>query len=495
LTAPERPAVTWLARRLRTVAPHILGENTSLPDSDDSRRVGTLFSTLVSRCARDGTEPLWLLLSAISGVLPTADDVAAATRMLDLERGARAEVGLLDIVAALSERGDPRAHLVVVSDAVAIDVTCALHPGADPGARRLLGRTLPRWTRDHEIVPMTWTAASTALRTLRAPDTAMLSERLRPDVPPLPRPLATTELVLPWRTTLIVPDVPPLDAVPRLAALARLSGNRLAVVGHNLLPVVAADLRSLPEANRAARSLEVLKYADVVATVGAATHAEYAGLIAGLSSQGLPGPSVVGVSAPAAAPVPVPQQPADGATGRPVVLCVGPHNPEQNHLTLLHAARRLWREGFDFELVFAGDRGHGDAGADACHEAVVRAGLPVHDLGTLGDDDLAAAYRSATVSVAVPWHEDLTFAAEESLACGTPVLVSGFGSLAKLGSGGGGLAVDPRDDDAVTDGLRRLVSEPALVAELRAQAVRRPTRTWDDFSDDLWDALAPGGAR
>jgi glycosyltransferase involved in cell wall biosynthesis len=79
----------------------------------------------------------------------------------------------------------------------------------------------------------------------------------------------------------------------------------------------------------------------------------------------------------------------------------------------------------------------------------------------------------------------------ESLACGTPCLTSHYGSTREIADGGGALVVDPLDDEAIAEQMRRLLTDDALVARLRDEAARRPPRTWDDYARELWDALLP----
>jgi hypothetical protein len=49
--------------------------------------------------------------------------------------------------------------------------------------------------------------------------------------------------------------------------------------------------------------------------------------------------------------------------------------------------------------------------------------------------------------------------------------------------------VDPRNDDEVTGAVRRLLTMPDELQRLRAEAVARPVRTWDDYASDLWAFL------
>ena len=57
----------------------------------------------------------------------------------------------------------------------------------------------------------------------------------------------------------------------------------------------------------------------------------------------------------------------------------------------------------------------------------------------------------------------------EAMACGAPVICSNTSSLPEV-SGDAALLVDPLDVDALTDALRRVLSEPSLAADSLARA-------------------------
>ncbi len=80
----------------------------------------------------------------------------------------------------------------------------------------------------------------------------------------------------------------------------------------------------------------------------------------------------------------------------------------------------------------------------------------------------------------------------ESLASGTPVITSNFGSMRELARHGGALLVDPRQDHQLTDALRQLLLDRPLRDRLAAQAATIPRRTWDDYAADTWTYLVNG---
>jgi len=174
----------------------------------------------------------------------------------------------------------------------------------------------------------------------------------------------------------------------------------------------------------------------------------------------------------------------------PMVLCVGTHEPRKNHLALLHAAELLWREGVQFNLVLLGGRSWNDSRfRQALDEARAR-NRPVSTPAAMSDAMLWAAYRLARVMVFPSLNEGYGLPVAEALACGTPVITSGYGSMAEIAADGGGLLVDPRDDHDLARALRTLLTDDAEHARLAAEAAARPVRTWDDYARDVWVSLA-----
>jgi glycosyltransferase involved in cell wall biosynthesis len=61
--------------------------------------------------------------------------------------------------------------------------------------------------------------------------------------------------------------------------------------------------------------------------------------------------------------------------------------------------------------------------------------------------------------------------------------------MAEIAADGGAITVDPRDDHAIADAMRRLLIDDELLRELEKQARGRPTRTWDDYARETWSVL------
>src|SRR5205085_1195336 len=97
---------------------------------------------------------------------------------------------------------------------------------------------------------------------------------------------------------------------------------------------------------------------------------------------------------------------------------------------------------------------------------------PVEAISAATDALLFGGYRVARFTVFPSINEGFGLPVAESLACGTPVITSNFGSTREIAeggdAGGGALLVDPRDDDSLTGAMRSLLTDDALLHRLRA---------------------------
>jgi len=174
-----------------------------------------------------------------------------------------------------------------------------------------------------------------------------------------------------------------------------------------------------------------------------------------------------------------------------LVLVVGSHEPRKNHLAVLHAAELLWREGHRFSLTFIG--GNSSWTGDTFGETLARlksAGRPVEAISAATDDLLWGGYRTARFTVFPSLNEGFGLPVAESLACGTPVITSNFGSMKEIAdAGGGALLVNPRDDHSLTNGIRTLLTNNELHRRLSQEASSRGVIMWDTYASETWERL------
>jgi len=477
-----------LLGRLALAAPHFPLDQTEI-DELVARGAGPLLSRL-SRLARErqNTDLVWLLTVVVTAQFPAPDEFRRTHRQLRaaapglehrafLEAAVRNPGGLLMGPVAME----------IVSDAVIADVDfCARH-AHNTGIQRVVRQTMARWSRDHDVVPVAWTSGNESMRRLEPIELARVVQYGTPFPGPVAEPVLN--LVVPFNCTILVLEVPSQGLCDPLESIAEYSGNKVGLLGYDAIPVVSADTVPDPETDRFVKYLSVVKHSHRVAGISAAATGEFAGFVRAVASQGLTGPATVSIPLP----VDIPDHeitPPAGADGKPLVLVVGSQEPRKNHRAILHAATVLWNEGIDFRLRFIGGGSIWFTRQfDKEVAQLAKAGHSVEVLRGIADDVLLDSYQRASFTVFPSLHEGYGLPVAESLALGVPVITSNYGSTAEIAADGGCLVVDPRSDEQLTAAMRRLLTEPELAASLRAEIAARPTRTWDDYANELWAGL------
>ena len=116
-------------------------------------------------------------------------------------------------------------------------------------------------------------------------------------------------------------------------------------------------------------------------------------------------------------------------------------------------------------------------------------GRPLTLRTTATDTEVAAAYRTARFAVQASLHEGYGLPVAEALAYGTPVITTNYGAAHHIAAAGGAIQIDPRDDTALTNAIRTLLTDDHLLHTLHQQIHTRPPRTWEHYAHDLWHHL------
>lgn len=483
MTSPTTADVLGaVAQRLRAAAAVLLIE-TPAPEGHPPADVHALLEALVVG-VRERLEPsrVWLLLSALSAQFPAAAEVHATRRDIELASTRDAVSRLLRWAQDQTSYDDASAEIEIVTDRPIVDVDFSARNRLATGIQRVVRNLAPRWAQDHDVEMVRWRGHS---YTRLSEDEAVRAgcESAFTDEP-VPRRL------IPWGTSVLLPEVPHPGHGARLGALAEFSPNRVALIGYDCIPVISAELVEDIEREKFGEYLELVKYVDTIAGISHTAAEEFSGFVSALAAQGLAGPTVSACSLPTVASV----GPAAHDTARPAVpevLCVGTLDMRKNQIVLVEAAEHLWREGLTFRLRLVGAKGAYPGDLWKVIDALVEAGRPIEVDHGVTDAALDRAYRDAHMVVFPTLHEGYGLPVVEALSYGVPVVTSDFGSTREIAEGNGALLVDPEDVGAVASAIRDLLLDEGLHAKLSEQARSRPVRTWDDYATEVWRVLMP----
>jgi len=155
----------------------------------------------------------------------------------------------------------------------------------------------------------------------------------------------------------------------------------------------------------------------------------------------------------------------------PFVLYVGNVKPHKNVERLIDAFALVRRRSDGLKLMIIGDE---ISKFQTLRRAVHRHNLHKHVrfLGFVPEDTLSVLYRLASVFVFPSLYEGFGLPPLEAMACGTPVITSNVSSLPEVVADAAVL-VDPHNSEEIAGAIRRVLSDPALSAELRAKGLAR----------------------
>jgi glycosyltransferase involved in cell wall biosynthesis len=154
------------------------------------------------------------------------------------------------------------------------------------------------------------------------------------------------------------------------------------------------------------------------------------------------------------------------------VLYVGNIKPHKNLVRLIEAFAALRQGEFDdLKLLIIGDE---ISKLPALRRAVHSLKLHKHVrfLGYQPDDTLAILYRLASVFVFPSLYEGFGLPPLEAMASGTPVVTSNVSSLPEV-TGDAAVLVDPHDVASIEHGMRRVLTDPELAADMRRRGLIR----------------------
>ena len=178
-----------------------------------------------------------------------------------------------------------------------------------------------------------------------------------------------------------------------------------------------------------------------------------------------------------------------GVSGPYLLYVARLEHPGKNHVRLVRAFDRLkTRTGIPHTLVFAGPDW---SGAEAVHAEIGRARhrADIRTLGFVAAGDLPDLYAAADLMVFPSLYEGFGIPLLEAMSVGTVVASSNAASLPEVG-GDAAVYFDPRDDDALSATMERLLADRPLMDDLRRRGlVRSAGFTWQRTAEQTLDVL------
>ncbi len=371
------------------------------------------------------------------------------------------------------------------------------------GIQRVVREVTSRWLDEHDLVTVWWDYGRSGLRRLGGNEV----ERLRNWRDHLPSSHGTQltvrsfddgpqDVVVPWGSTLLLPE---LTAEP-----ARTEGYRalscagvlrgISMIGYDIIPVTAAETVTEAMSHVFSLYLSMVKRSSRLSAISGAAAGDFRAFNDALRSQGLSGPRVAAHLLPPS-PAEVRESDLDRVRAdldlgsAPMVLVVGSHEPRKNHMVVLEAAEALWSSGHWFDLVFIGGSGWRSEAFDEEVERLIAGNRPLQVRKRATETELWSAYRLARFSVFPSLLEGYGLPIVESIASGTPVITSNYGSMAEIAADGGSIMIDPNDLEALIQSMKLLLTDDAEVDRLRREAADRTFPTWDAYASDVWGFL------
>ena len=170
-----------------------------------------------------------------------------------------------------------------------------------------------------------------------------------------------------------------------------------------------------------------------------------------------------------------------------IILYVARLEDHKNHLRLLDACEKLWRDGISFELRLIGCMAYPDTAWRIWRRirALQKAKRPVRWQAHVSEAELLSAYAECSFTAFPSLLEGFGLPIIESLWHGRPVVCGSNGALGEVAAGGGCEIVEPQREESLAHGLRRLLSDERRYDDLCAEIHRRTFRTWEDYKKSL----------
>jgi glycogen(starch) synthase len=164
----------------------------------------------------------------------------------------------------------------------------------------------------------------------------------------------------------------------------------------------------------------------------------------------------------------------------PVVLCSGRFVDRKGIHELLQTIPRVLEHSPNVRFVLAGGYGTAaDIEREWLHEFLLPFRSQIHFTGWLTPDKVAEWYRTADILVMPSWYEPFGMVILEGMLHGLPIAASSVGGPADiLEHERTALLFPPRNVEALTDAIIKLVCKPELRQRLGQEAATEVRRNW-----------------
>lgn len=441
----------------------------------------------LSQAIQTSPNARWLSYIALTTQYPSERDLAEFSTLLETSGPPLAFKHLLDVNAANAQLWAQQADIEMV-DQLCLDVTNTAKWTFHTGIQKVVRELVPRWVRDHDVALVIWDETANTFRNPEAGELDLIF-MLDHSQQPAARP---RRIQVPRDSMVFMPEVVTQPArADALECLATQSDNSLGLIIHDVLPLTMPEV--FKERTRAGftDALRLIRSASIVSTVSQAGKTDVDAIVECFELDGFDPARICANPLPHESPTATTDAELPGIDPNlPMVLCVSSIEPRKNHEITLQAAEVLWNEGAQFQLVFIGWRAWLSAYLLKEIDRLQAAGRPVRLIREATDDQLATAYRKARFTVFISLGEGFGLPIAESLAAGTPAIVSDFGPMAEQAASGGVLRVNPRDLTSVTNAIRQLLTDDPQLNKLKAQLKTRNHPTWTQYATTLWTEIS-----
>lgn len=433
----------------------------------------------------------WLIHIGYVGSLPSD---AYLDELVELAKSARTALAIARLRALRSRHAGEwqvTAPLEVISTPV-FDASFAATTPLHTGVQRVVRNVAPHWVASG-VVPVVLDQETS---TWRAPNRGERNRLLHwndaylgsPPTGHGPDDRRQCHVIVPWNTTVIIPELKPPNDNVVLRCAASASGNTFVGIVYDLMPITVSEYVPGEVTAGFGGYLAMVKHFARASAISSAAGAEFQGFGLALGSQGLRGPEIQAHLLPIVAPPEAdPQGPAKLRSLRnnsqlPLLLQVGSISRHKNQGGTLDAAALLWDEGLLFELIFVAPNSW--AGDDFAVRVARQQsmGRPVTVLTEVAESVLWQLYRDARAVALPSFVEGYGLPIAEALSVGTPVITSAFGSMAEIAQDGGALLVRPEDAGSIASAMRTMLGDSIEFANLKAAAGARERTSWQSYS-------------